>query len=267
MCARRQFLKLRIKSGLTLEDLPKFCYSVHKNIVFRDFRNKTIVYKPFDAYLYLIDFLDIYFHGDYRKLNKFISFKNWGDMLKIFDYRINHQKENFQYHLSENYMVFKFEDRIHIIFLNEKYVLCNANHEAIESPELLKGIIELYNKLYFPDVKIKLSGSKKLRLSVLIPKDVVNSISTTIPVEDNISKLNEYFWNSFHEDLDVLTPYCKKIKVRLDKYNNFEISLYIGLETHNYLDTKKPLPLRYRDMRLFLNFIYRIYNDYYVLWL
>ena len=56
LCTRRQFLKLRMKNGLSIEDLPKFCYSVQKNIVFRDFRNKTVVYKPFDAYLYLLDF-------------------------------------------------------------------------------------------------------------------------------------------------------------------------------------------------------------------
>ncbi len=102
LCTRRQYLKLRIKNQLKLEDLPKFCYSVHKNNVFRDFRNKTVVYKPFDTYLYQVDFLDIFFHGDYRKLNKFISFRSWDDALKIFDYRINKQKEGFYYHHTAN---------------------------------------------------------------------------------------------------------------------------------------------------------------------
>ena len=58
-CTRRFLLKLRIKAGLATEDLPKFCYSVHKNVVLRDFRNKTVVYRPFDSFLYLVDFLDI----------------------------------------------------------------------------------------------------------------------------------------------------------------------------------------------------------------
>ncbi|TXT59890.1 MAG: hypothetical protein BAJALOKI3v1_1000001, partial [Promethearchaeota archaeon] len=38
MCSRRFLLKLRIKNSLGMEDLPKFCYSVHKGIVEREFR-------------------------------------------------------------------------------------------------------------------------------------------------------------------------------------------------------------------------------------
>ena len=39
-CSRRFLLKLMIKGGLTIEDLPKFCYSVHKGVNERYFRNK-----------------------------------------------------------------------------------------------------------------------------------------------------------------------------------------------------------------------------------
>jgi len=81
LCTRRTLLKIRLLNGLTLEDQPNFCYSVHKNIIFRDFRNKTVIYKPNDAYLYLIDFFDVFFHGDYRKLNKFFSKEDFKETL------------------------------------------------------------------------------------------------------------------------------------------------------------------------------------------
>ena len=61
MCTRRFLLKLRIKNNLTIDDLPQFCYNVQKNMLYRDFYEKTVVYKPFDAYLYLVDFLDVFF--------------------------------------------------------------------------------------------------------------------------------------------------------------------------------------------------------------
>ena len=49
LCTRRFLLKLRLINGLNIDDQPKFCYSVHKGIVQRDFLNKTVVYKPNDA--------------------------------------------------------------------------------------------------------------------------------------------------------------------------------------------------------------------------
>ena len=267
LCFHRFLLKMRIKNGLTLEDLPKFCYNVQKNIVFRDFRNKTVVYRPFDSYLYLIDFLDIFFHGDYRKLNKFISFQKWEEAFDIFNYRIEKKQENFSYHLIDNYIIFKFDKRIHIIFINEKYVLCNANRETIASVEILKGVVDLYNKLYFPDVKTKLIRSKYVVITSFIPKDILAKISDN-PLDDDssISKLDDYFFNNFSEDLEALTKFCKKIRLRMNLHGNLEIKLYISLDTNNYIDGKK-MPLRYRDMRIFLNFIYYIYNDFYVIWL
>ncbi len=265
LCTRRQFLKLRMKNGLSIEDLPKFCYSVQKNIVFRDFRNKTVVYKPFDAYLYLLDFLDIYFHGDYRKLNKFISFKDWDEVLKIFNFRIEKQKENFQYHIMDNYIIFKFEERIHIVFINENFVICNVKNEAIQNLDVLKGLCELYNKLYFPDVRIRMNSSSILELSTIIPKDVLNKIKAEKPIESENSKIDDYFWNVFSDDLQALTQICKSARVYINRYNNLRIKLFLSLETNKFNDKFERLPLRYRDMRLVLNFIYRIYNDFYVI--
>jgi len=264
LCSRRFLLKLRIKNGLKLDDLPKFCYSVHKGVVERFFRNKTVVYRPYDAYLYLIDFVDVFFHGDYRKLNKFVSFKNWEEAFKIFDDRIHNRNEKFDYLLTENYLVFKFEDRIHVIFLNELYVLCNANRENIPDLELLQGVCKLYSGINFPEVKLRQRQSKHVEITVKVPFDVLNEISTE-PSIKNDSKADQYFWNTFWEDLNALTQYCDEIHLQMDKNQNLEITLYLSTETSNYDEEENPVPLRFRDLRLVLNFINRIYQDYFVL--
>ena len=213
----------------------------------------------------MIDFLDIFFHGDYRKLNKFISFNNWKEALKIFNDRINVRNEDFRYILTENYMIFKFEDRIHIIFINEKYVLCNANREVIADLELLMGLCLLYSQLYFPEVSLRLITSEYLSISTIVPNDVLKQVGDKY-VEDNASKIDKYFWSTFPEDLNALTEYCKEIHLEFDKHNDLEIILNINIESNTFLENKIYNPIRYRDLRLVLNFINRIYNDYYIIW-
>ena len=268
LCTRRFLLKLRIKNGLKLDDLPKYCYSIQKNIVMRDFRNKTIIYKPFDAYLYTIDFLDIFFHGDYRKLNKFISFKNWDDVIKIFENRINERNEDFQYYLTDNqnYMIFKFDDRIHVIYVKENFVLCNTNRENIFDLELLNGICVLYSKLYFSEAKVKLIPSKYVEVTTILPSNVISKIKSTPDINEN-SALDNYFWENFPTDLDTISKYCKEIHLEMNKNNDLEVKLYINLATNNSIDKKRQLPLRFRDLRFLLSFIHRLYNDYYIIWL
>ena len=265
MCTRRFLLRLRIKNNLTIDDLPKFCYSVLKDILHRDFYAKTVVYKPFDAYLYLIDFLDVFFHGDYRKLNKFISFENWDDALKIFDDRIE-RGEDFQYQLTKNYIVFKYGERIHVIFINEKYALCNANKENITSLEILYCLCELYRRLFFPEFKVKYNPLNFVEISAVVPRDVVFNISSEPNTEEDLSKLDDYFWNIFPKDLDALLEISKGISLNIDQYNhNLVIKLYLNLETNNYIGVKKINSLKYRDLRLLFNFIYRLYLDFYEL--
>ena len=264
-CLRRFLLKLRIKNELTIDDLPKFCYSVNKGVVERHFRNKTTVYTPFDSYLYLIDFLDVFFHGDYRRLSKFISLKVWKEARSILDDRINNRKEDFKYLLTDNYLIFKFGDRIHVIFIDKKYVLINANRENIPDLELLNGICKLYAGIYFPEVKLKLIPYKHVEFSVIVPYDVLSTISKE-PL-NNTSKADTYFWNTFWEDLNALTQYCNEIHLQMDVNENLEILLYINTETKNYDEEGNRIPLRFRDLRLILNFITRIYQDYYILWL
>ncbi|GAG70191.1 unnamed protein product, partial [marine sediment metagenome] len=80
------------------------------------------------------------------------------------------------------------------------------------------------------------------------------------------SKIDQYFWNTFWEDLNSLTQYCDEIHLQMDKDQNLEIALSLSLLTSNYSEDEKRIPLRFRDLRLILNFITRIYTDYYIIW-
>jgi len=264
-CNRRFLLALRIVNEIP--EIPEFCYSVHKNLVLRDFRNKTVIYKPFDSYLYMTDFFDIFFHGDYRKLDRFFAKKQFDKIRKIFDDRILYQNEDFEYLITDNYIIFKFGDRLHIISMKKNYVLCNANRESIASLELLRGLCELYIKIHFPDVRLKLYRNKFVEITTIIPKDVLTGVNSNYTPDENTSKSDQYFWNTFQKDLEALGDFCQRITLNIDFLNNLEIKLYINLETNQHFTKKQRVPLRYRDMRLILNFIYRIYNDFYVIWL
>lgn len=266
LCTRRTLLKLRLLNGLSIEDQPKFCYSVHKNIIFRDFRNKTVIYKPNDSYLYLVDFFDVFFHGDYRKLNKFFSKGDFRAANKIFDDRINNRDENFQYILTsnQNFMIFKYDDKIHICFINENYALCNANRENITNLELLYGLCQLFARIYFPEIKLKLNQSNCVELKTIIPKDALIKISKSPPTEED-SKVDNYIWNVFPEEIDALSQFCKEINIYLDSKDNLAIKLNIGVVPEVRMNKSSNVFLRYRDMRLVFNIIYRLYNDFYIL--
>ena len=256
LCTQRFLINLRIKNGLTLNDLPKFCYKVHRDVIERYFWHKTVIYKPFDTYLYLIDFFSVYFRGDYRALNKFFSKGDFKGARKIFEDRINNRDENFLYLLTKDhdFMIFNYDEKIHVCFINEKYALCNANREKIPDLKLLFGLSILFAQIYFPEVKLNLIPDECVEITTFIPKDTLSSISNEIP-EDDGSKRDTYIWNVFPDDLDVLSQFCKEINIFVDRKQNLAIKLNIDVKAK----------LRYRDLRLVFNILFRLYNDFFVL--
>ena len=266
LCTRRTLLKIRLLNGLTLEDQPNFCYSVHKNIIFRDFRDKTVIYKPNDAYLYLIDFFDVFFHGDYRKLNKFFSKEDFKEARKIFNDRINNRDEDFRYFLTKDhdFMIFKYDEKIHVCFINEKYALCNANRENITELKLLFGLCKLFSQIYFPEVKLKYIPDECVEITLIIPKEILSSISNEIP-ENEDSKRDNYIWNDFPSDLDALSQFCKEINIFIDRKQNLAIKISISVKAENNKNSISSVTLRYRDLRLVFNILFRLYNDFYIL--
>ncbi|MBY9019862.1 MAG: hypothetical protein KGD67_02310 [Candidatus Lokiarchaeota archaeon] len=266
LCTRRTLLKIRLLNGFTIEDQPSFCYSVHKNIIFRDFRNKTVIYKPNDAYLYLVDFFDVFFHGDYRKLNQFFAKENFKEATKIFKDRIKNREENFQYLLTndKDFMIFKYDEKIHVIFINEKFALCNANRENISNLKLLYGLCRLFSRIYFPEVKLKFIPNECVEITNIIPKEILSSISKELP-KDEESKRDNYIWNVFPSDLDVLSQFCNEINIYVDGKQNLAIKLSLNIKAENDNNSSSHAILRYRELRLIFNILFRLYNDFYIL--
>ncbi|MHA1803090.1 MAG: hypothetical protein ACTSU4_00990 [Promethearchaeota archaeon] len=264
-CTRRFLLNLRIKSGLKIEDIPKFCYKIQKGIIERQFRGKTVIYFPHDTYLYIVDFFDVFFHGDYRKLNKFIAFKQWDYAFEIFDHRIHVEKENFKYYLTEekNYLIFFFEDRIHVLFLNKNYALCNANREVIYSLELLHGLIYFYCSVHYPDVLLRLIPDERVELITKIPREILVKVSNNGLFEEN-SKYDQYFLGEFANDIEKLSFICEEINLIHDQNNNLQIKLNIIPTSPSYDNNKRRVPIKFRDLRTIFDFVNRIYQDYYV---
>ncbi len=267
MCSRRFLLNFRIKEGLELEELPKFCYDVQKGVVERYFKGRTVVYKPSDSYLFLIDFLDIFFHENYRRLNKFITFKNWDEAKRLINEEINRDKNN-SYRRTKNYFLIKYEDELHVIVLNKNYVLCNADRESILDIELVKGIIDLYSELLFPEVSVKSVQEKEVKIRIKIPNDIVSAVNDK-KIEEDIDENSSdfYFWKEFPEDLMVISSLCNEISLSNNFYDDLIINLSICSKIYNYKGNTETLPLKYRDLKKLIAFIDKIYNNFYVIWI
>ncbi len=269
MCTKRFLLKLRIKNRLGMEDLPKFCYSVHKGVVERYFKGKTVVYRPNDSFLYLIDFLDIYFHENYRRLNKFLTFKNWDEVDKIFKEKIK-SGENIHYHRTDNYVLIIYNEYLHIIYLNEAYVICNANRERITSLELIEGVLKLYANISFPEVNVNINPEKTAVITQInVPYDIISNVSDNYSSKQN--EVNEkisndyYFWNKFPQDLLELTELCAAIHLDINILNDLIVKLEIDTNTHKYNDNRIQIPIRFRDLNKIIEFLNFIYNKFYVI--
>ncbi|TFF99758.1 MAG: hypothetical protein EU541_04120 [Promethearchaeota archaeon] len=267
MCTRRFLLNLRIKKGLDLEELPKFCYSVQKGVIERYLKGRTVVYKPSDSYLFLIDFLDIFFHENYRRLNKFITFENWEEAEQIMKEETK-DKENITYQKINNYLLIKYEDELHVVFLDKGYALCNADKEGILDIELIKGIIDLYSKILFPEVYVKLAREEYVKVRIKIPNDIVSNINNINKEEELDEESSEfYFQREFHQDIFELSNLCSKISLGCNFFNDLIIDLIINNKTYEYKEKKTKTPLRYRDLKQIINFLDKIYNKYYVIWI
>ena len=161
-------------------------------------------------------------------------------------------------------MIFKYDDKIHVCFIDKNYALCNANRENITNLELLFGLCKLFARIYFPEVKLKLIPSNCVEITIIIPKDTLLKISKEPPTDEE-SKRDNYIWNIFPSELDALSQFCKEINIYKDKKGNLAIRLNIGVEPEVRTNKYSSALLRYRDLRLIFNMLYRLYNDFYVL--
>ena len=110
--------------------------------------------------------------------------------------------------------------------------------------------------LYFPEIERRIIPNECVEIKSYIPKDILNSVSQEPPKnEDN--KEDQYFWNTFANDLDALSQFCKEINLYIDRKENLSIELHLDVNNG----------IRYRDLRLVFNIIFRLYNEFYIIWI
>ena len=139
-----------------------------------------------------------------------------------------------------------FDEHIHVIYLEENYVLCNATRENIPSLELLYALCKFYAQLYFPDVSVKLKQSEYVEITSVLPRDVIHKVSNTPTVAENPSKSDNYFWNVFqpvkeagalyHRQVQFLAEVIQK-SIRDQKNQWVDAASYFGLGNEHTLNT------------------------------
>jgi replicative DNA helicase len=161
----------------------------------------------------------------------------------------------------------KYDDKLHVIFIKEGYVICNANREEIRDLELIKGISNLNSKMSFQETSVRILDDNMVRLMVKIPHDVLTRIKNDqIKEDEELDKPDNYFWNVFHKDLQNLTEHCQKISLIMNNTQDLRIELFLNNDSNNFIDQAKRVPLRFRDLEEVLNFIDKVYNEFYVIW-
>ena len=129
--------------------------------------------------------------------------------------------------------------------------------------ELLRSLCDLFARIFFPEVKLKVNPNKNLEMTITVPVDVLKGVSDGPPSKDNDSKIDDYFWEVFPNDLDALSQYCVKVQLSFNRRDDLAIKLILN---PNSLGNKSIPTLRYRDLRLIFNIIFRLYNDFYIIW-
>ena len=221
MCPRRILLKVRIQSGASKDDLPKFCYSQAVNNLKRYMKKLTTLYKPVDELVYNKDFIDIMFPKLY---DKFVSYFNT-DIDRIhqlienskvpaekFDFNlqdnqifrkiINQNKlireGTFIYHITENLLLIWYEDAIFISEFsdNSNLTICNAKHDVIVNLKIIQIVFQIYCAQYGIIGHSILNSPNQISLEMKVPnleisQDLLNDESTFF--SDIIIFLQEFF--------------------------------------------------------------------------
>ena len=260
MCPRRILLKVRIQSGATKDDLPKFCYSQAVNNLKRYMKKLTTLYKPVDELVYNKDFIDIMFPKLY---DKFVSYFNTDadrihhlienskvpaekfDMSnldnQIFRKIINQNKlireGTFIYNISGNLLLIWYEDAIFISDFSEKsnLTICNAKNDVIVNLKIIELVFQIYCAQYgiighsILDSPNQISLEMKI-LKSQISQDLLNDESSYI--SDIIQFMQEYF---------------SEIQIFQDSENFMRFSIvYQNIE--HFLKRNKLKPLTYKSI-------------------
>ncbi|OLS18955.1 MAG: hypothetical protein HeimC3_47710 [Candidatus Heimdallarchaeota archaeon LC_3] len=134
-CQNRHFQDLLLFSGYKSNDIPTFCYSVRLKEIFENYQKKVFLLP--DISIYLNDFYKI-FGNKKPKQNP----------LKEFDKLLNHFNiQNSKKYDDQTYLL-TFNKNLLFVDLKKELITINPLSWQLNSPKLIKSIIELYAKEY-----------------------------------------------------------------------------------------------------------------------
>jgi hypothetical protein len=221
MCPRRILLKVRIQSGASKDDLPKFCYSQAVNNLRRYMKKLTTLYKPVDELVYNKDFIDImfpklydkfvsYFNIDVDRIHHLIEnskvpaekFDIYNLDNQIFRKIINQNKlireGTFIYNISDNLLLIWYEDAIFISEFSDSsnLTICNAKYDVIVNLKIIEVVFQIYCAQYGIIGHSIINSPNQISLEMKIPisqisEDLLNEESSFF--SDLIQKMQEFF--------------------------------------------------------------------------
>ncbi len=228
LCSRRYLLKLRIKSGAKLEDLPKFCYRQLVNMIARDKEKKRTLYKPRDSYIYLLDFLAIFFPKHYRALFKSLSFRNYIESIDVLESFRKQNKDKFRYLLKEKHLLIEFHNKLYVVFLKEQYVCCNLKNEPLYDINLLEDVI-LFLSTEIPGIVVERTKENNIDVWFRVENSNRVDLERYFSIKSEDLKEDDH---SFGKDIGVLTDISNDVRFSFDESDDFNLKLNFKLKTN-----------------------------------
>lgn len=252
LCSKRHLLKLRIISGAKLEDLPKFCYRQLVSQIARDKEKKRTLFRPLDSYIFLLDFLAIFFPKHYRALFKNLSFLNYEESIDVLESFQKQNKGKFRYLLKQKHLLIEFQGKLYIIFLKEHYVCCLLRKESIYDSDLLEDLI-VFLSYKVPHIIVERTQKNTVLLSVIVTKSEQINLEKYFVSDIEDSSENQIL---FEEDSKILTRISDEILINFDDSDNLHLKLNLKLRTNQNSEFMGKEPINIADIQA----IFDIFN-------
>jgi len=253
LCSRRFLLKLRIKSGAKLDDVPKFCYRQLVNLIARDKEKKRTLYRPVDSYIYLLDFFAIFFPKNYRSLFKNLSFRKYEEAINVLESFKRKMKDDFRYFLTENYLIIEFYEKIYLSYLKEQYVCCNLRRDEISDINLLENLI-LFLSTNYSHIIVERTPEDSILISLKVFKKKQTDLHKYFNEDIDENK------SLFLKDIDIISDISNEIKIYFDESDNIDVRLNVKLKTninHEFFGKRQINYEKIQNIFEFFNHLYK----------
>lgn len=253
LCSRRFLLKLRIKSGAKLDDVPKFCYRQLVNLIARDKEKKRTLYRPIDSYIYLLDFFAIFFPKNYRSLFKNLSFRKYEEAIDVLESFKRKMKDDFRYFLTENYLIIEFYEKIYLSYLKEQYVCCNLRRDEISDLNLLENLI-LFLSTNYSHIIVERTPEDSILISLKVFKKKQTDLHKYFNEDIDENK------SLFLKDIDIISDISNEIKIYFDESDNIDVKLNVKLKAninHEFFGKRQ---INYENIQNIFEFFNHLYK-------